>query len=190
LHNLDNDTDLVNVANEQITHSLWSTGLEHSGSTNVFGDPMLIDPENRNFGLLTLSPCIGKGIVTPFLTDRIFKEHMENHTPIEIPRVMDIGAIPYQQPTIVLLGSSKYDNRKTESVTEPVILGSVLHTGLHHPSSNEIMIFDIRGRLVMRTKVQTDMAALDLRRLSLSAGSYIIRVVRGTQAFSLRYLQK
>jgi hypothetical protein len=180
-----NDTDLVNVGNEQITYSLWGTGLEQSGSTNVFGDPMLIDPEHRNFGLLAGSPCIGKGVVSPFLLDKIMKERFENHIIIQIPRGMDIGAVPYQQPTIVLLGSSN-ENRKTS----PAIRGTVLYTGFQQHSINEITIFDISGRQVMRTRVQTDMTALDLKKFSLRAGSYIIRVVQGKQTSSLRYLQK
>jgi hypothetical protein len=181
-----NDTDLVNVANEQITYSLWSTGLEHSGSTNVFGDPKLIDPQHRNFGLLAGSPCIGKGTISPFLLEKIMRERLASRTPITIPRVMDIGAVPYQQPTIIFLGSSNFENRKTG----PVIQGTILYTGLHQSSGNEITIFDISGRQVIHTRVQTTMAALDLKKFSLRAGSYIIKVVQGKQTSSLRYLQK
>ena len=149
-------------------------------------DPMLIDPEKRDFGLLAGSPCIGAGSITPFLIDWIFEERMEDRIPVDIPTVMDIGAIPYQSPSITLSERAIYENKRAD----PAIKGAVVHTGFLHPSRNKIMIFDIHGRLVKRTRVQADMAAIDLKELSLRAGSYIIRIVGGSSARSLRYLQR
>lgn len=167
-----NGTDLVNVNEEQITYSLWATGIDPCGSTNVFGDPLIADIENRDFSLLAGSPCIDQGAPSPYPDP--------DGTP------PDIGAIPFYQTTATLPGIALLENRSTT----PILQGSLLYTGQSRSPNNTYMIFDIKGKLLHRGTIRPGAQAVDLSALPLSAGSYIIRCTNDGKLASLRYIRR
>jgi hypothetical protein len=173
-----NDTDLVNVNKEQVSYSLWNSGLSPISAPNITGDPMLADTANHDFSLLEGSPCIASGTFSPFSDFRN----------ISLPQ--DIGAIPYQHrepPTAIAFNKASFLEPSQET---PFIQGSLLHTGYLHGKYSQIMVYTINGKLVEKISLNTLASAVDIRGFSLSAGSYIIRVIQGRNATTLHYQQR
>jgi hypothetical protein len=173
-----NCTDLVNVNKEQISHSLWNSGLSPILTPNITGNPMLADTGNHDFSLLEGSPCIGSGASSPFSDFRNFL----------LPQ--DIGAIPYQYrepPTAIAFNKTSSLESSQEA---PFIQGSLLHTGRLQGKHCQIMVYTINGKLVEKIGLNTLASAVDMRGFSLSAGSYIIWVIQGRNATTLHYQQR
>ncbi|MBN1601153.1 MAG: hypothetical protein JW915_06065 [Chitinispirillaceae bacterium] len=77
-----NGTDLVNIDQKEISHSLYQTGLETTGNGNIRADPQFVNIKELDFNLNPQSPCINSGDSTS-LPD------------LDSSRA-DIGAVPFE----------------------------------------------------------------------------------------------
>jgi hypothetical protein len=77
-----NGTDLVNINQKEIRHSLYETGIEITENGNIRGDPHLVNINELDFNLKPQSPCINKGDSTSL--------------PDPDSTRADIGAVPFE----------------------------------------------------------------------------------------------
>lgn len=178
----DNDTDLVNINKEQISYSLWSTGLEPCGITNLYEDPLFVDAANRDFSLKKGSPCIGTGTYESLFA----LEYMMDEN-FDCTSKWDIGAIPYQEPAAVF---SEGLFTQSEKIVGAEIQGTHLRIGSNHTVPVKIKIYTIQGRLVTCIPGTSKQSLINLKTLHLTPGSYILRIVQGNNMHSIPYLQR
>jgi len=158
---IENGIDSINIS-DTISVLNWGEG-------NIATDPLFVDMKNANLHLLDASPCIGSGISTFMLNDKLFIappfDIEGNQRPSPNDSEVDMGAYEHERGNPV--GSPFMVEDKTmlyQNYPNPVGNSTTFKYHLDSPCYAELNIYNIFGQ-----KIQCIVARKH------SAGTYIIK---------------